>query len=546
MSRLETDINKKEKHLSECRRENDALNHSLLESTTKLQLYESQINQIETEYTSLKQEQEMLVDKHEHTDESLRKTNTKYEKKCEDFSKIEKELSSYFSKMKQIEIQLKQKDARIKDILRENREYSSEIERLNSQIDNLRMEMSHIRGDSLAIEVLRKNLEIERDKAIDETVSYCNSFEALKREKEKLIKEVSDYSRSNSDLQLNLSEKEKENQKLDTRVVELTRKLSIYEREGDDTMKDYQKLKNENRVLTAKLERLQEDTLKEVSDKYSTTIKLKAELDTVKSELQKRNRLLEKQSSSIKSDDGCSDEYKKDLIRMKEQMKKLSNDEAKAKSELLIVRNKLEVYTKERLKMEEQMKQIALSVEREKTRLEGKDKELRTLQNKHEREKLSYHRKIEVLNVDLNSRSKAYEEQLKAARSTHLLELEAKKVEIDSLKRQIKFQDIEMSGSHVGLNFYTNKLDSKSKEVVELVGENLRSRDGYERTIAGLESDLEFARQQYRSAVLHHVSPRADRIPKQIVNDDTATTLNSLGQADDCSNSSESSTDLLL
>lgn len=376
----------------------------------------------------------------EYVQDALDRLQKNFESKCKEITTFEPEVINLLRKYEISEKQARQRDDELKDVTKRRHELQEQYAALDEAFQNVNNELSRYKGEVQCLEALKENLEKEHEKVISECIEFKSKTDSMDRLNEKNLKENSDLKLSLENQQGYLLAKTKEIRILGEENDELKRKVGIYEQEKKDAVAEQLRISNSNQLLSAKLGRMQDETLREVTQKYTETIKLKAELDAVKRELQKRNRNLEKQfSSTISENEFVSMEinYKKEIVMLKEQLERLCEDEAKSRSELNLTKNKFSMYLKEKERLESEQVQLLSELECEKSKTNVSERQLEAYNKRQEREKETGKRKLEGVCQDYQKRISYLEHQIEALKTTHSLELEAKIVEVDSLKRDL-------------------------------------------------------------------------------------------------------------
>ena len=111
-------------------------------------------------------------------------------------------------------------------------------------------------------------------------------------------------------------------------------------------------------------------------------------------------------------------------------------------------------------------------IERERVKYQMKEKEVFALQSRLDREKEYYTKKFNNLEQEIQTSRDTCQQQLESERSTHEIEIETKRFEIDSLKRQLSLQNSESAGSRLDWEELRRQLARKDADITRRSAEN--------------------------------------------------------------------------
>ena len=480
---LKSDVTKRDNEIKSLKHEVEEMNQNLTDAFSRLDEKENELENLDNEKQALQKDRDELrlsLDEQKHEALNVQKS---FEQRSSEIDRLGKELKFATEKKNILEIEGRDNQVKNRELAKTKSQLQQETDELKKLLASVNKQVNRYKGESQCLEGLKQNLEKERDRAIGEYVESRNTAEILRREKEKHIEDNNTLrSELNASKEL-LNEKRKELRILEEKNTALKRSLKQYERNGEGFIEENSRLKIENQALNTKLTRMQNETLSEVTEKYTQSVKLRAELDAVRSELQKRNKAFDTQSSTASGDFELAgtESSKKELALLKAQIEKLTEDEAKVKAELNTTKNKFQVYMKDRSRIENELRDKSLELEREKSTVQGLEREKSLLQSRVERLKSSNSKRMENIDSDHKNKINYLEHQLKALKTTHDLELETKKVEIDSLNRQIQLAtSVERS----------RKFLAPSASDVETVENNSKTNDS--------EKELKIMQEKFR------------------------------------------------
>ena len=497
-NRMKNDITRYERQLSEFQEENETLETALKEATKSLESFDKKVELLELDRFGLEQVREQSINERDDIEQTLNRTKKKFEKKCDEVDKFENELNNLTNKYNDIEKQSKIKEEQYKEIGKVRHELHAENLDLHERLIEGKKELNKYKRESQSLAVQKDNLETEQERTTADYIESKNVIELMQREREKICNENVELKETLSKQRETLNSKSKERRQFEESVMELKRSLVQFERDGEYLRKDNARLKNENQQTSSKLARMQDETLREITEKYAETIKLRAELDAVKNELEKRNRYLENQISITSEYDYVTMEisYKEEIRVLKEQIERSSYEEANVKSQLNLTKNKFNIYLKDRSRLEDEVKELTFEAERQRTIYSKYEKEVKTKYEKVEREKKITQRKFENICGEQENRVAFLELGIQSIKASHMLENEAKKVEIESLKRQIKLKNSENLRNQAIETDSTNQ-----REILKLEEELREIKDKYKLKSHLYEKDLEYLNLKYALAV---------------------------------------------
>ena len=140
-------------------------------------------------------------------------------------------------------------------------------------------------------------------------------------------------------------------------------------------------------------------------------------------------------------------------------------------------------------------------MEREKAKHSIKEKEVAALQLRLEREKEYLGKKISSLEQEMQQSRETAKQQLEAERSTHQIEIETKRIEIDGLKRQLSLQSNESQGSRLEWEDLKRRLARKDAEIAQKTEENNSLNETRKLEVKALKTDLQCAKIERQLAV---------------------------------------------
>jgi len=513
-SSLKSEITKRDNEINSLKHEVEEMNQNLTDAFSRLDEKENELETLDTEKQAVQKERDELrlsLDKQKHEASSVQKS---FEQRSSEIDRLGKELKFATEKKHMLEVEGRNNQERNRELAKTKTQLQQEIDELRKLLASVNKELNRYKGESQCLEGLKQNLEKERDWAIGEYVESRNTAETLRREKEKHIEDNNTLRTELNTLKELLNQNRKQLRMLEEKNSTINRSLKQYERSGEDIIDENSRLKNENQALNTKLTRMQNESLSEVTEKYTQSVKLRAELDAVRNELRKRNKAFDTQSSTASSDYEfpSTENSKKELALLKAQIEKLTEDEAKVKAELNTTKNKFQVYMKDRSRIETELRDKSLELEREKSTIQGLEREKSLLQSRVDRLKSSNSKRMESIGSDHKNKVNYLEHQLKALKTTHGLELEAKKVEIDSLNRQIQLAtSVERSRKFLAPSVSEVEADKKNKtneseKELKIMQEKFRLK------IKLYEKEIEFINLKYSLEVTKNEKGTSDEV----------------------------------
>ena len=422
---------------------------------------DSERNIFELEIKTNKSEREIIQ-------ENVSKLKQKLEQKTTDYEYLEKEFRTLQLKTTAIEKQAKLMTEQLNDQNKQKEELLQENSDLQIKYEHTLKSNNKLNGEKQCLEALKVNLENEREKIIKEYMECKNSYELKEHVREKLISELNEARKTVMENRELINNKNKDNRFLEDKLIDFKRQIDQKTKEYDGIYKENIKLKNNNQITNSKLAKMQDETLKEITSKYTESVKLKAELDTVKNELRRRNQFLEKQRSSVASETELitmEAQYRKEVTILKEQLDKINQENANIKTDLNLTKNKYALYMKDRVRLENEIRELKKENEIEKSKTIKAEKDLEKAINQSQRDKKSNKKIIESYCGEYENKVSYLEQQIESTKTTHILELAAKKVEIDSLKRKLNTyeQQIITLSSSSNRSRYSERSTSLSK-----------------------------------------------------------------------------------
>lgn len=429
------------------------------------------LNELDSERNILELENKTNKSEREIIQENVSKLKQKLEQKANDYECLEKEFRTLQLKTTAIEKQAKLMTEQLNDQNKQKEELLQENSDLQIKYEDTLKSNNKLNGEKQCLEALKINLENEREKIIKEYMECKNSYELKEHVREKLISELNESRKTVMENREVINNKNKDNRFLEDKLIDFKRQIDQKTKEYDGIYKENIKLKNNNQIANSKLAKMQDETLKEITSKYTESVKLKAELDTVKNELRRRNQFLEKQRSSVASETELitmEAQYRKEVTILKEQLDKINQENANIKTDLNLTKNKYALYMKDRVRLENEIRELKTENEIEKSRTIKAEKDLEKAINQSQRDKKSNKKIIESYCGEYENKVSYLEQQIESTKTTHILELAAKKVEIDSLKRKLNTfeQQIITLSSSSNRSRYSERSTSLSKPKV--------------------------------------------------------------------------------
>ena len=426
------------------------------------------LNELDSERNILELENKTYKSEREIIQENVSKLKQKLEQKANDYECLEKEFRTLQLKTTAIEKQAKLMTEQLNDQNKQKEELLQENSDLQIKYEDTLKSNNKLNGEKQCLEALKINLENEREKIIKEYMECKNSYELKEHVREKLISELNESRKTVMENRELINNKNKDNRFLEDKLIDFKRQIDQKTKEYDGIYKENIKLKNNNQIANSKLAKMQDETLKEITSKYTESVKLKAELDTVKNELRRRNQFLEKQRSSVASETELitmEAQYRKEVTILKEQLDKINQENANIKTDLNLTKNKYALYMKDRVRLENEIRELKKENEIEKSRTIKAEKDLEKAINQSQRDKKSNKKIIESYCGEYENKVSYLEQQIESTKTTHILELAAKKVEIDSLKRKLNTceQQIITLSSSSNRSRYSERSTSLSK-----------------------------------------------------------------------------------
>ena len=426
------------------------------------------LNELDSERNILELENKTNKSEREIIQENVSKLKQKLEQKANDYECLEKEFRTLQLKTTAIEKQAKLMTEQLNDQNKQKEELLQENSDLQIKYEDTLKSNNKLNGEKQCLEALKINLENEREKIIKEYMECKNSYELKEHVREKLISELNESRKTVMENRELINNKNKDNRFLEDKLIDFKRQIDQKTKEYDGIYKENIKLKNNNQIANSKLAKMQDETLKEITSKYTESVKLKAELDTVKNELRRRNQFLEKQRSSVASETELitiEAQYRKEVTILKEQLDKINQENANIKTDLNLTKNKYALYMKDRVRLENEVRELKTENEIEKSRTIKAEKDLEKAINQSQRDKKSNKKIIESYCGEYENKVSYLEQQIESTKTTHILELAAKKVEIDSLKRKLNTceQQIITLSSSSNRSRYSERSTSLSK-----------------------------------------------------------------------------------
>lgn len=426
------------------------------------------LNELDSERNILELENKTNKSEREIIQENVSKLKQKLEQKANDYECLEKEFRTLQLKTTAIEKQAKLMTEQLNDQNKQKEELLQENSDLQIKYEDTLKSNNKLNGEKQCLEALKINLENEREKIIKEYMECKNSYELKEHVREKLISELNESRKTVMENRELINNKNKDNRFLEDKLIDFKRQIDQKTKEYDGIYKENIKLKNNNQIANSKLAKMQDETLKEITSKYTESVKLKAELDTVKNELRRRNQFLEKQRSSVASETELitmEAQYRKEVTILKEQLDKINQENANIKTDLNLTKNKYALYMKDRVRLENEIRELKKENEIEKSRTIKAEKDLEKAINQSQRDKKSNKKIIESYCGEYENKVSYLEQQIESTKTTHILELAAKKVEIDSLKRKLNTyeQQIITLSSASNRSRYSERSTSLSK-----------------------------------------------------------------------------------
>ena len=426
------------------------------------------LNELDSERNILELENKTNKSEREIIQENVSKLKQKLEQKANDYECLEKEFRTLQLKTTAIEKQAKLMTEQLNDQNKQKEELLQENSDLQIKYEDTLKSNNKLNGEKQCLEALKINLENEREKIIKEYMECKNSYELKEHVREKLISELNESRKTVMENRELINNKNKDNRFLEDKLIDFKRQIDQKTKEYDGIYKENIKLKNNNQIANSKLAKMQDETLKEITSKYTESVKLKAELDTVKNELRRRNQFLEKQRSSVASETELitlEAQYRKEVTILKEQLDKINQENANIKTDLNLTKNKYALYMKDRVRLENEIRELKKENEIEKSRTIKAEKDLEKAINQSQRDKKSNKKIIESYCGEYDNKVSYLEQQIESTKTTHILELAAKKVEIDSLKRKLNTyeQQIITLSSASNRSRYSERSTSLSK-----------------------------------------------------------------------------------
>eukprot|EP00794_Sanderia_malayensis_P018306 gene18306-20129_t len=500
-SELANNLQRSKQKLAELESELNDSKQIILQMNDKRENIEARVLAMDTDNMIFRQERDNALTDNENLRLQLQNIKRMHEQKKQELDCKEQESSSLKGKLTLLENSYRNKDMKIKQLqdkfeekLEENASLKSDILSIkkNYKVQNERLEQ---------ITAEKEHTEKGKEIAMNDFMLCSSDLELLKRDFKEL---ACDYDELKNQLRLS-------NDKLHTCTIEckLTgeslqaskKQLSRLQKDVDNTTKELERVKLEKLQAEEKLDQLQKKTLAEVTGQYSEVIRLKAEVDCLKEEIAKTDETKSQSNNDAFFAESASAESILEIEQLKEQNNELQKNEVMLKSELKFIQSKLASSSKEREKWEEAIKGVVSELEREKTRTHVREKELTSVQARFQREKEFNLKKINNFQQEIEKSKINNAQQLASVGKTHSIELETKRLEIDSLKRLLSLNTSESKGSSQELQDLRQQLMEKNREILKKQNQLKESDTKRQKEISILKVDLQCAKIELQLAI---------------------------------------------
>lgn len=447
------------------------------------------------ERESFEQEREELLARVDEVTETL-ELNQKH---GHDHSR---ELADRKRQMEKIVFELTTALTSLKDEKKHSSDRELELDHSHKELAELRTTLSRVQQDHDTARAENERLvfrvtaaETERDRAKDDTEKYRSDFRSLKREHTELRTRVNELN-----IQLESSSRE---------VVNITERLRISERERDEFQFDKERLQEELRRSTIRVE----ESVKELTDTkdradhlHREVSRTKESLRSVESERDEHTLLLERLRSDYKDKVAKLDEselrFTDILVKLEQSKREAGSKQDRLtvlESEILEVRRHLDSRSEEHRLIIIERDQIRDDLESSRRDATDHHRQLATLQDSLKRSESTL---TEVRNevYQANERVTLVERERDSARHKHS-HLES---EITSLKSRLEMVSGELKGALNHRDHARKELEDfkqSYEEVTETVSEWKDDSEALQFEIDNLRKMLLESREQKERAI---------------------------------------------
>ena len=491
---VKNELQRQDKKLADSQLVITELNESIMSYQEKIARLEKTAVGLQTDKVLFRQERDEAKIDLDDTNSQLQNLKKDYRDKIHEFDKLYKNIENKQKHILSLEATVKSQDSKRKELDKKIKLFEEEKLDLKASLINMQEEYNSIKRQFEMLEREAKAEKEDKEKVIENYLFCTSSIDSLEEEKRLLKSENDKLMNLVTATESRLDCSEQERRKSEQLAEDIRRKLVKQEREYQLSVNDSERLKSENNNLVKKLDELQQKTLSKVTSQHSEVIRLKAELDYMKEELDRGNKTQHPdqiRASLEKEFKTREEKYTKEITALKEKVAVSQKNESAAKSEIKLSRNKLTAYVKDRENWEEKVKSVVAEIEREKAKNDLRDKEIKSLQIKLQKEKEYYAKKVNNLEQELDSAKVLYKQQIDSQKLSHSVEIDTRKVEIDGLRRQLSLQNSEVQSNRLEWEELRSQLQKKNKEIQDVRHEydSLRKRHDIETT--ALRTDLQ-------------------------------------------------------
>ena len=217
--------------------------------------------------------------------------------------------------------------------------------------------------------------------------------------------------------------------------------------------------------------------------------KLKAEAESLKKELNDKEREHNVSLTKFKVTEKENEFLKRDLAQKHSQ-------ESELRLDLTSTNSKLQSYVIERECWEREVKSVLSEMEQQKNASQSKEEKLERLRTRYENEIKFLQERVEALEREVRIIQEANEQQRHADEIASKLALESKDMEIDNLKLRLQATRMHTSEKSDVLDILKEQLDERTRQIADLMEQLRMLKESYHLELGSLHADLKCAQME--------------------------------------------------
>lgn len=441
---------------------NDRASQQLIQDKEKeLSASQSKIDELEKLYNNANERKAELFAKLGRADERI----ANLENDCQDKAT---EKAALESKIAGLQDNVSDKSTRLEKT-------EETLNELHEKCEELEIQRGSLQATN---EILKQQLDV--------TKKECSQFQALlQKEKElsnALSSQLSEVTNEKENLDRELKGTVEQKEHIEELLNKSEENLNIAEEKAVNSFHETENLKRQ-------MVKVQSGACADSARNQLEIGKLKAEAESLKKELNEREREHSESLTKWKVTEKENEFLKKDLAQK-------HSRESELKLDLTSTNSKLQSYVIERECWEREVKSVLSEIEQQKNASQSKEEKLERLRTRYENEIKFLQERVDALEREVRIIQEANEQQRHADEIASKLALESKDMEIDNLKLRLQASRVHTSEKSDVLDTIKAQLHERTREISDLMEQIRMLKESYHLELGSLHADLKCAQME--------------------------------------------------